>query len=442
MSDSTELIRLQRRLERERSARKQAERLLEDKARSLYSSNQELLALTRSLETQVDQRTKELTNALQQSELGVRSQRQFLAMMSHEIRTPLHGILGLLDLLRMGDLNPVQIDHIETIRSTSLVLLRLLNDVLDISKIDAGGFDLELEPFNLEETIKSLVKLHRPMADAKGLELRFDNDLTCHVNLIGDESRLRQIVSNLISNAIKFTERGTIKIGLQSERDLDEQTHAFKLTVEDTGMGISEEQMPRLFQEFSQGDQSIHKRFGGTGLGLAIGRKLIQSMGGKLNVSSVLGVGSKFEISLELKKHHKLQTNKSTSEVFNPTSIPKNLKVLVVDDNPVNRMLLQGYLKRLGVSPLLAVDGLDALETIRKNGHIDLIFMDVIMPNMDGLEAAAQIRLLGGEKTIICGLSANAFKQDQQRCIQSGMDYFLSKPLSFKDLCAYLDSIL
>lgn len=442
MTESAELVRLQRRIERERLARKHAERLLEEKARSLFASNQELLAFTRNLETQVDQRTEELKNALQQAELGARSQRQFLAMMSHEIRTPLHGILGLLDLLRMSEVNPIQTDYIETIRSTSLVLLRLLNDVLDLSKIDAGGFNLELEPFCLEDTVESLMKLHGPAADSKGLKLKFIDDLTCRVNLIGDESRLRQVVSNLINNAIKFTERGTIEVRIQSEQHLDEQTHAFKLTVKDTGIGISEDQMPRLFQEFSQADQYIHKRFGGTGLGLAIGRKLIESMGGELRVSSLPGIGSTFEISLQLKKHHKQPLVHSESDVFNPPDIPKDLKVLVVDDNPVNRVLLEGFLKRLGASPLLAFDGLDALEVIRKHGEIDLIFMDVIMPNMDGLEAAAQIRLLGGKKPIICGLSANAFKHDQQLCIQAGMNYFLSKPLSFKDLCTFINSIV
>lgn len=443
MTQADALARLQKRLERERSARKQAEQLLEQKSLSLYESNQHLAALTENLEQQVKQRTQELSMALQNSEAGVRAQRQFLAMMSHEIRTPLHGMLGLLDLVLGSNLNQSQKDHVETIRASGLALLRLLNDVLELSKIKSEGFDLESEPFSMRNLLQSLVKLYQPLASGKHLKLDYQDDLNINANLVGDESRVRQVLSNLLSNAIKFTERGQVRLSVRSAPvEGDPGACTMTLVVEDTGIGIAPEQMPRLFNEFAQADTSIHRRFGGTGLGLVIAKKLIESMGGQLTATSQLGQGSVFTMTLNFK----CETTRAdaqghpgpTADQSAPPVLPEDFRVLVVDDNQVNRMLLGSFLQRVGVTAQFACDGLEAVEFVKHHGPVDLVFMDLIMPNLDGLEATAQIRLLNGIQPRVCGLSANAFKEDQQKCLSSGMDDFLHKPLSFAGFCNYM----
>ncbi len=432
--------------DRERCAGMETEQLLTQRAHELFERNLELINLTNSLEEQIEERTKELTFALNAAQESAASQRRFMAMMSHEIRTPIHGILGLIDLLLMSELKSEQLENLHTMQENGLDLLRLLNDLLELSKINGDGFSLETEEFNFSETLECLLKLFQPQAQAKNIDLLLISEHTDCTNVIGDETRIRQILSNLVSNAIKFTNSGSVTITLKFSPNPTDDHLSFSIIVEDTGIGISKEQLPKLFNDLAQADLGIQKRFGGIGLGLVIGKKLIEMMGGSIEVYSELGVGSRFEINLTLKKSQSYESeqtsvNKLAGNENKPPKLPSDTTDMVVDDNPVNRMLLEKFLKRLGIDAVVAVDGMEALAQFKQQKKIDLIFMDLVMPNMDGMEATIRIRLMNQFQPIICGLSANGQEYDKLNCMEIGMDNYLPKPLSFKDFCNYMNDI-
>ena len=441
MTEPDEITRLKKRLARETLARQEAERLLEQKSLSLYESNTHLEALTDDLEALVKKRTDELTQALQRSEAGMLARQQFLAMMSHEIRTPLHGMLGLIDLLMLSPLNPEQAEHTRIFRSSGRSLLRILNDVLELSRIDSGTFDVEIEPLDLNSLLGNVMQLYRPLAHAKKLQLVWDSGPDLPTALLGDESRIRQILSNLLTNAIKFTHQGTVTLVSRAQAQNDGHWR-IQFTVKDTGIGIDTAALPNLFNDFTQASFNIHKEFGGTGLGLSISRKLVELMGGSLIAHSETGHGSEFEVQLCLAESMQSRQDigshgAAADPAQNMTSLV-GLRALVVDDNLVNRTLLASFLKRLEINAEMACDGTEAIQAITSHGPFHIVFMDLVMPCMDGLEATSHIRQLPIAQPYICGLSANAFKTEREKCLAEGMNNFLEKPLSFDRFCEFM----
>ena len=428
-----EVIKWQRRFERERTARKEAERVLEAKSLEVFTSNQSLKELALNLEKKVNVRTSELQAALISAQEATAVKSEFLAMMSHEIRTPMNGILGMAQLLAMSHLDSEQTSHLETIRQSGDMLMHLIDDILDFSKIEAGKVELDLQEIFLVDHLKAMIDLYRPLAEKKNLDLSLVVDLCSSLKLRVDIHKIRQIVSNLISNAIKFTQSGSIELKL-STKSIPPNLVEVTLQVIDSGIGISAEKINRLFKAFSQADSSINRIYGGTGLGLAISSRLAEAMEGSLCVSSDYGVGSCFTLKL-------CAEQSEFKEVIEKPAISDDLSnkleinsILVVDDNAVNRVLAVSFLKKLGMHADTANDGAEALELIKVKDY-EVILMDVHMPNLDGLEATKLIRSMPLKKQpFVIALSASTFESDRKIAEKAGMNAFISKPFKLEDL--------
>jgi len=391
------------------------------------SREAEILQLNSELENKVKQRTEELSAAL-------RIKSAFLANMSHEIRTPMNAILGMLHLVLQTELSAKQRSYIIKANDAAKWLLGIINDILDYSKLESGKISLELKSFRLDTVIKYLADVTTPLLNDKPVDLRFAVDPNIPL-LVGDQLRLGQVLLNLISNAIKFTEAGTITVQIKP-LTIGAEDVTLRFNVIDTGIGISEEQQERLFEPFTQADDSTTRQYGGTGLGLTICKELVEAMGGRISIESRVGLGSRFSFTIKLG----LASNGRLAKAL-PAEAPayhwsdlEGVHLLVVEDNPVNQELVQEVLRNHGLTVDLACNGAEALELVAKHEYATVL-MDCLMPVMDGFIATETIRKNPRFADLpIIAMTANVMAEEKQRCLASGMNDHIGKPIHWDQL--------
>ena len=376
---------------------------------------------------------RELEAARLEAEASAQAKSAFLATMSHEIRTPLNAISGMGELLQNRDLDAEAGRYVTTIRDASKSLLRIVNDVLDFSRLDAGQLTLEHRPFSPRDALEATKRLMQPLAEEKGLRFSLVLDGSLPAHAVSDETRLKQILMNLTSNAIKFTEDGEVNVHATATEN--DEGWRLRILVSDTGIGIPQDSLEKVFDPFYQGNNASTRRHGGTGLGLSISRVLARRMGGDLHLLPAgPSTGTRLELTLQLEKVEQGFTGDDTTEALPAASAPlPAMTVLIADDNAINRVLVEQFLKTSPVTVITAEDGRQAVETTRSR-RPDVILMDLSMPEMDGLDATREIRGLDIRQPYIIALTANAFSSDRDACMAAGMNDFLSKPLSQSDL--------
>ncbi len=370
---------------------------------------------------------------------SARHKSEFLANMSHEIRTPINGVIGMAGLLRDLSLTGEQRDYVDTIYRSAESLLSIINDVLDFSKVEAGKIDLETVNFDLAPLLGDLKGAFSVAAANKGLTLALESEVASSTYFKGDPGRLRQILTNLIGNAIKFTSVGTVKVCV-TEESHSEHGSRIEFAVTDSGIGLTPEQIARLFTPFSQADSSTTRKYGGTGLGLSICKRLVELMGGEIGVESRIGAGSRFWFKVPLARgewrsvHAESQTERTERRVMT------GARVLVAEDNPVNQKVAVLTLEKMGYAVTVVETGLAAIAAL-KNGTFDVVLMDCQMPEMDGYEATKRIRgdaTLANRNVPIIAMTANAINGDREKCLAAGMSDYVSKPVKSRDLAAVL----
>ena len=380
-----------------------------------------------------------LREARQQAEAASEAKSVFLANMSHEIRTPFHGLLGMLSLLRDTGLNARQVDYLRTATESADHLLTILNDVLDMSLLESGRLTLTEEPVDLRDLLREVESLMRPQAQLKSLALHIDADPGVPEKVRADRTRVKQVLFNLVNNAMKFSDRGVVVLDLH-RASADDGSEQLEFVVTDTGIGMDQATLDRLFKRFSQGDESRSRRHGGTGLGLEISRSLARLMGGDVTAKSVPGEGSSFSFRMPL---HAIAPAPKPAAPVAAAADPAlggvgSLRVLVAEDHPVNRQYMAALLEGMGHRPFFAGNGLEAVQAIREQ-RFDIVLMDLHMPLLDGVGATLSIRALpdGVAATVpIIALTADAFAQTRERCLMAGMNDFLAKPVSPERLSA------
>ena len=372
-------------------------------------------------------RHRESLRAQERAEEASRAKSAFLANMSHELRTPMNGVLGLVEaLVAEGGLTPEQLETLGTVRSSGRSLVSLLDDLLDLSRVEAGRLELEHEPVSPERLARDVVALLSERAASRRVQLEVA--VADEVGWgWGDPARLRQVLLNLVGNAVKFTEDGQVRIAVARRGE------RIRLSVEDSGIGISREAQERLFEPFVQADASTTRRFGGSGLGLSISRRLVEAMGGSITVDSEVGVGSRFTVDVPLPPAAPPEPGSPSTTGPRPR---EGLRVLVAEDNPVNQLVVRRLLEQLGAVVTVVSDGEAALEAV-EDGHFDLVLMDIHMPRLDGLDAARALRARGSVIPIVA-LTASALPEDRRAAKEAGMEGFLAKPLDPEALAASL----
>ncbi|MDF1613571.1 ATP-binding protein [Desulfurivibrio dismutans] len=430
-------------------------RLIEDNYRQYRINREKEQEYARTLESEIARQTAELREANVRLEEGSRLKSEFLANMSHELRTPMNAIIGFAELLADTTLDASQQEYCRTIRQSSATLLALINDILDLAKIEAGRLELEIVSFSLDELLESVAAMFKLAVRDKGITLQVRRDPALPDFFRGDSHRLRQVLTNLVGNAVKFTDRGAVELLVEpvSPPAATGQERLLRFMVRDSGIGIPAHRLEAIFEKFTQADGSTTRRFGGTGLGLAICRQLVALMGGQISVESGEGQGSTFSFSVSLPVAEAAAPAPATTTATGRAGpVVGGRRVLLVEDNPVNQRLASLMTSKQGCDPVVAADGLEALERLREE-EFDLVLMDVQMPRMDGLAATREIRaiesdpgrrgeyasLAGRSEPIpVVGLTAHARSEDEQACYAAGMDAFLSKPIVRERLVAVL----
>lgn len=398
------------------------------------SLNQELLEKKEQLEENVEQ----LEKAKQKVEEGSRAKSEFLSTMSHEIRTPMNAIIGMTNLLVKDNPREDQLEQLEILDFSAKTLLSLINDVLDFSKIESGKIEFENVAFNLENLLNGVLESFRFTAEKKDVPLYLDLDEQLPEIITGDPNRLTQILNNLVSNAVKFTEEGSVGIIVEQKSASDGEIQIL-FTVTDTGIGISEEKQEKIFDSFTQERTETSRVFGGTGLGLTISKKLVELQGGSISLKSTKGEGSAFFVELPFKSKDKADEKRSGIDQ-NDKELPNSLKgtkVLLVEDNAINQKVMVRFLEKWDIEAIIAENGVQALDKMQKNSSISLVLMDLQMPEMDGYEATQKIREMDNKyksSTPIIALTAAALKEVKEKVFASGMNDYLTKPFNPPEL--------
>jgi len=426
----------QARCKRLKKARAQAESLLEQKSRELFEANQALESSQLQLEEDIKQATHELNETNQRLQRSLNERSAFIGQMSHEVRTPLNAIIGLSEILLTSKLNEAQTDYIDTINNGARSLIVLLNDMLDITKIEAGRVDINPKPENTQRIHKNIVAMFELEAKAKGLRLEFKLDQSVPKYISIDKGRYKQIINNLISNALKNTEQGKVLVNVAYQRSTtSEGTGTLTTQIIDTGVGIAEDQIERIFNAYEQ----IGRPNQGVGLGLAICQQLSKLMLGNISCESEIGHGSIFELTLpvvELKE----STSNNSHVLGPPKAALPSLEILIAEDNPTNQKVITAQLSQLGQRADVTNNGAEALEKLRTNDY-DIVILDILMPVMNGEETIKSIRSseLRISQHYCVALTASSYEDQEERLLNLGFDAFLSKPLGLDQLIEALN---